>query len=134
MKLKKNGYLSENAFKLAESNIENLNLMEIYYGITKGDIPIIHQSVVANTHNNKSIACQKIRQSLVAPNINDGFNDRVQKQKYFNSQIFNMFGSSKPPKKVVETPIDFPMDTIIEEEDDKNDKDDNETKDRLVNA
>ena len=40
--LKKNGYLSENAFKLAESYIENLNLMEIYYGITKGNIPINH--------------------------------------------------------------------------------------------
>ena len=130
--LKKNGYLSENAYKLAESNIENLNLMEIYYGITKGDIPIIHQSAMANTHNNKSIACQNIRQSLVAPNIHDGFNDRVQKQKYFDSQILNMFGS-KEIKNVPEAPINFPMDTIVEEEE-KNEKDDNETKDKLVNA
>ena len=125
--LKKNGYLSENAFKLAESNIENLNLMEIYYGITRGNIPINHQSVMANTHNNKSIACQNIRQSQVAPNINDGFNDRVKKQKYFDSQILNMFGT-KASKNIAEAPINFPMDTIIEEEDD------NATKDKLVNA
>ena len=82
---------------------------------------------MANTHNNKSIVYQNLRQSLVAPNINDGFNDKVQKQKYFDSQIFNTFGS-KTSKKFVEGPIDFPMDTIIEEEDDT------VIKDKLVNA
>ena len=125
--LKKNGYLSNNAYHIAEKNIENLNLMEIYYGITRGNIPIVTQSVMANTNNRKSIAGQNIRQSVVAPNIRDDMREKVKKQKYFDSQIIHMF-SSKNSRKF-DYPIDFPMDTIIEEDEDKA-----QTKDKLINA
>ena len=125
--LKENGYLSNNAYLIAEENIENLNIMEIYYGISRGNIPIQTQSVMANTNNNKSIAGQNIRQSVVAPNIRDNKTEKAKKQRYFDSQILNMFNSNLSKK--IEHPIDFPMDTIIEEEDDKG-----ETKDKLVNA
>ena len=120
--LKENGYLSNNAYLIAEENIENLNIMEIYYGISRGNIPIQTQSVMANTNNNKYI-----RQSVVAPNIRDNKTEKAKKQRYFDSQILNMFNSNLSKK--IEHPIDFPMDTIIEEEDDKG-----ETKDKLVNA
>ena len=125
--LKKNGYLSDNAFKIGEENIENLNLMEIYYGISRGTIPIIHQSIMANTNNNKSISGFNIRNSIVAPNIKDNNREKIKKQKYFDSQILNQFGS-KISKKI-EYPIDFPMDTIIEEDEDKID-----FKEKLINA
>ena len=125
--LKKNGYLSDNAYIIAEKNIENLNIMEIYYGISRGNIPIVSQSVMANTNNNKSIAGQNIRQSIVAPNIRDNLREKAKKQKYFDSQILNMFNSTLSKK--IEFPIDFPMDTIIEEENDNA-----ETKDKLINA
>ena len=125
--LKKNGYLSDNAFNLAQENIENLNILEIYYGITRGNIPITTQSVMANTNNNKSISGHNIKQSIIAPNIRDNNKEKIKKQKYFDSQIFSMF-SSKISKKI-EYPIDFPMDTIIEENEENV-----ETKDKLINA
>ena len=125
--LKDNDYLSDNAFKIAKDNIENLNIMEIYYGISRGTIPIMHQSVMANTNNNKSICGNNIRQSIVAPNIGDNKMDKKKKKKYFDSQIYNIFNSKTT--KNIEHPIDFPMDTIIEEDEEKA-----ETKDKLINA
>lgn len=124
--LKNNGYLSNNFFKLAQENIETLNIMEIYYGMIRGNIPIIHQSVMANT-NNQSIACKNSRQSLVAPNFKDSNKEKLKKQKFFDSQIMNLFGS-KISKKI-EAPFNFPMDTIIEEDEEKQDK-----KNKLINA
>ena len=125
--LKKNGYLSNNAFNLAQENIENLNIMEIYYGISRGNIPIMTQSIMANTNNNRSISGQNIRKSIVAPNIKDNNKEKIKKQKYFDSQIMNMFSSHISKK--IEYPIDFPMDTIIEENEENID-----TKDKLINA
>ena len=124
--LKQNGYLSNNAYKIAEENIDKLNIMEIYYEISKGNIPILHQSVMAST--NRSVSGKNIRQSIVAPRMEDNNRDKIKKQKYFDSQIMSIFGS-KTSKKIVEHPIDFPMDTIIEEDDEKSD-----VKDKLINA
>ena len=127
--LRDKGYLSKNAFDTAIANIDKLNLMEIYYGISRGKIPLMHQSVMANT-NNRSISGNniKIRESLVNPNINDNEMDRMRKQKYFDSQINLIFGnrlSLESIESIEEDPYKFPMDTIDEEA---------EKKDKLVNA
>ena len=127
--LKDKGYLSKNAFDTAIANIDKLNLMEIYYGISRGKIPLMHQSVMANT-NNRSISGNniKIRESLVNPSINDNEIDRMRKQKYFDSQINLIFGnrlSLENIESIEEDPYKFPMDTIDEEA---------EKKDKLVNA
>ena len=123
--LRKNGYLSDNAYKVAEENIDKLNIMEIYYGISRGNIPILHQSVMAN--KNRSISGKDLRQSIVAPKIEDDHTEKRKKQKYFDSQIMNIFGNKNSKK--MEYPIDFPMDTIIEEEDDNTN-----VKNKLINA
>ena len=127
--LKNKGYLSKNAFNTAMANIERLNLMEIYYGISRGNIPQIHQSIMANT-NNKSISGNNIniRQSLVNPNINDDEEEKKRKQKYFDSQINIIFGnkySLSNVEAIEEEPEKFPWDTVDEE---------CETKDKLINA
>ena len=126
--LNKNGYLSNNAFDVAQKNIENLNIMEIYYGISRGNIPIVHQSIMANT-NNSSISVRNVRQSIIAPNFRDNDREKIKKQKFFDSQIMNMF-ASKISKKDHEHPINYPMDTILEEEEENKFA----TKDKLVNA
>ena len=127
--LKDKGYLSKNAFDTAIANIDKLNLMEIYYGIRRGNIPLIHQSIMANT-NNKSISGNNInlRESLVNPNINDDEEEKIKKQKYFDSQINIIFGnkySFSNIEPIEEEPDKFPWDTVDEE---------GETKDRLINA
>ena len=127
--LKEKGYLSKNAFNTAMANIDKLNLMEIYYGISRGNIPQIHQSIMANT-NNKSISGNNIniRQSLVNPNINDDEEEKIRKQKYFDSQINIIFGnkySLSNVEAIEEEPEKFPWDTVDEEGD---------TKDKLINA
>ena len=121
--LKDKGYLSKNAFDTAIANIDQLNLMEIYYGISRGRIPLVHQSVMANT-NNRSIfgKNEKLRQSLVHPNINDNEIDKKRKQKIFESQINLIFGNRLSFDNIQsfdEDPEKFPMDTINEEDERK---------------
>ena len=122
-------YLSKNAFDTAIANIDKLNLMEIYYGISRGKIPLMHQSVMANT-NNQSIFGKnaKLRESLVNPNIKDNEIDKKRKQKFFDSQINFIFGNRFSLENIQsfdEDPYKFPMDTIDEEA---------EKKGKLVNA
>ena len=127
--LRDKDYLSKNMYDLAIANIDQLNLMEIYYGISRGRIPSAHQSVIANT-NNKTIfgKNEKLRQSLLNPNINDNEIDKKRKQKFFDSQINLIFGNRLSYDNIPsfdEEPEKFPMDTIDEEA---------EKKDQLVNA
>jgi len=127
--LRDKGYLSKNMFDLAISNIDQLNLMEIYYGISRGRIPLMHQSVMANTNNRSIIGKnKKLRQSLLNPNINDNEIDKKRKQKFFDSQINLIFGNKLSLDNIPsfeEDPEKFPMDTIDEEA---------KKKDQLVNA
>ena len=127
--LKDKDYLTKNAYETAMENIDKLNLMEIYYGISRGKIPLVHQSVVANT-NNHSISGKNVnlRESLANPHINDDENDKKRKQKYFESQINLIFGtrlSVDNLESIEEDPYKYPMDTIDEEA---------EKKEKLINA
>lgn len=124
--LNKNGYLSNKYFKLLQEHIENLNIMEIYYLISRGNIPIVHQSMMANT-NNQSLISKNSRQSLVAPNFKDNNKEKMKKQNFFNSQIMSILGSNVFKK--IEAPKDFPMDTIIEEDEERQ-----TTNNKLINA
>ena len=128
--LKKKGYLSENAYLLAQREIENINIMEIYYGIRKGTIPIAHQSIIANANNASILSTGNIHKSIlgrgflkstiVRPEKEDTPEIKKQKRKYFESQIYNMFRKND---KI--NPID---------EYDENQEYDLETKDQLADA
>ena len=135
--LKKYDYLSDYAYKIAQENIEQLNIMEIYYGISRGSIPLAHQSIIANT-NNSSILSQGnlvksilgrglLKTTIVRPDIEDNPEIRKKKKKFYDSQILNMFGkgNKEGDKKGNYESI---------KEDNESEENDNETKDQLVDA
>ena len=99
--LKKNDYLSDKAYRIAKEKIEQLNLMEIYYGISRGNIPLTHQSIIANYNNNsilstgnlvKSILRRGFLNNSILPKIGDNTEVRNKIKKKFESQFINIFG------------------------------------------
>jgi hypothetical protein len=124
--LKKAGNLSDNAYQIAVENIDKLNLMEIYYEISRGKIPIHHQSAMANAINysisGKNMA---LRKSSINNDIRESTIDQKEKQKYFDNQINLIFKPRQSLASIAEEPEKYPMDTMDDESD---------TKDRLINA
>ena len=128
--LKKKGYLSENAYDLAQKEIEKINIMEIYYGISKGTIPIAHQSIIANANNASVLSTGNLHKSILGrgflkstilrPEKEDTPEMKRQKKKFFESQIYNMFGKDDKFKAIQES--------------DENQENDLETKDQLADA
>ena len=100
--LKNKDYLSENAFNLAFDNIDKLNLMEIYYGITEKDMQFVHQSVIGEEPKESTInACNfrrsvlgkgALKSTIIRPEIQDNFEQKKMKREFYESQIFNMLG------------------------------------------
>ena len=125
--LKKKDYLTENAYLLAQREIEKINIMEIYYGISKGRIPIAHQSIIANANNSSILSTGNLHRSIlgrgflkstiVRPETEDTPEMKREKRKFFDSQIYNMFGKDGPI-----------------EETDENQENDLDTKDQLADA
>ena len=125
--LKNAGNLSDNAYQIAIENIDKLNLMEIYYEISRGKIPIHHQSAMANA-NNYSISGKNmlLRKSSINNDIRESTLNKKEKQKYFDNQINLIFKPRQSSlESIVEEPEKYPMDTVDDETD---------TKDRLINA
>ena len=125
--LKNAGNLSDNAYQVAVENIDKLNLMEIYYEISRGKIPIHHQSAMANAIN-YSISGKNmlLRKSSVNNDIRESTLDKKEKQKYFDNQINLIFKPRQSTlESIVEEPEKYPMDTVDDESD---------TKNRLINA
>ena len=125
--LKNAGNLSDNAYQIAIENIDKLNLMEIYYEISRGKIPIHHQSAMANAIN-YSISGKNmlLRKSSINNDIRESTLDKKEKQKYFDNQINLIFKPRQSSlESIVEEPEKYPMDTVDDETD---------TKDRLINA
>ena len=125
--LKNAGNLSDNAYQIAVENIDKLNLMEIYYEISRGKIPIHHQSAMANAIN-YSISGKNmlLRKSSINNDIRESTLDKKEKQKYFDNQINLIFKPRQSSlESIVEEPEKYPMDTVDDETD---------TKDRLINA
>ena len=125
--LKNEGNLSDNAYQIAIENIDKLNLMEIYYEISRGKIPIHHQSAMANAIN-YSISGKNmlLRKSSIKNDIRESTLNKQEKQKYFDNQINLIFKPRQSSlESIVEEPEKYPMDTVDDETD---------TKDRLINA
>ena len=82
--------------------------MEIYYGISRGNIPLAHQSVIANANNASILSTGNIKKSIlgrgalkstiVRPEIEDNPEMKKKKKKFFESQIINMFGKGMAKK------------------------------------
>jgi hypothetical protein len=135
--LKKEEYLSDYAYNIAQQNIEQLNLMEIYYGISRGNIPLAHQSMIANANNTSMVSLGNIRKSIlgggmlkstvVKPEIADSAETRKMKRRIYDTQIINTFGKSIKPIKGGHSNI-----TSINEDEEENNE--LETKDQLVEA
>ena len=103
--LKKKGYLSEGAFIIAMDNIEKLNLMEMYYGISKGDMAMVQQSVLANVQSESIVNAENIRGTILAPggmretvlrpDLKDTQEAKQRKKEFFETQIWNLFGKER---------------------------------------
>jgi hypothetical protein len=100
--LKKYGYLSDNAFKIAEDNIEKLNLMEIYYGISRYNLSSKRQSVIVNnmkgstfsTSMTKSLLGKGLmKNTIIKPELLDNPEEKQRKRMIFETQIYNMVQS-----------------------------------------
>ena len=63
--LKKEGYLTDNAYNLAMNNIEKLNLMEMYYGMSTGDMSMVQQSILNNVQSDSIINVKNLRSSIL---------------------------------------------------------------------
>ena len=100
--LKKKGYLSDNAFNIAMENIEKLNLMEMYYGISKNNMPLVHQSILDNVKSESIISVNNLRgtflgagaikSTIIRPQLEDSVQAKKIKREFFESQIMNLFG------------------------------------------
>ena len=126
-KLKEKKYLSSNTFNIAIANLDKINLMEIYYGISRGNIPLMHQSAISNKNNNSILGKNldiNLRQSLANSNKKETNEEILEKQKFFDSLFMSIFGKRNDQYET-DYPIDYPMDTI-EEENNESDKDNKE--------
>ena len=104
IELKKHDYLSENAFNLAFKNIDNLNLMEIYYGMLKDNMPLVHQSVIGEVPTISTLSSGNFRRSIlgqpalkstiIRPEIKDNLEQKKLKREFYDSQIMNILGKT----------------------------------------
>ena len=122
-KLKDKGFLSKNAFQIAQENIDKLNIMEIYYGINRKNSPFkakVERSINKNfsfipkKFNGKTFI-KKIKESI-RQMFPENEEEKVKKRKMFDSQIVNLFSSIN---KISNTEDDNGI-TIIEEEEKNN--------------
>ena len=130
-KLKEKKYLSSNTFNIAIANLDKINLMEIYYGISRGNIPLMHQSAISNKNNNSILGKNldiNLRQSLANSNKKETNEEILEKQKFFDSLFMSIFGRRNDQYET-DYPIDYPMDTIEEE----NNESDQDNKEKFIN-
>ncbi len=114
--LRRQKYLSDYAYKIAQANIEKLNIMEIYYGISTGNIHLAQQSIIATANNMSIISEGSIRNSIIGrgflnstivrPEIADSEETKKLKRKMYDSQVINTFeGLNLKGKKSTFAPI-----------------------------
>ena len=95
--LKNHEYLSPNAYAIAEKNIDNLNLMEVYYGTTRGHIPIGQQSLINSVKGstipiNQDIGKSIMGRTVIKPNLDDDDITKKKKKEFYDSRVYNLFG------------------------------------------
>ena len=97
--LKNYGYLSDKAFKIAEDNIEKLNLMEIYYGISRYNLSSKRQSVIVNNMKGSTFSTSMtksllgkglLKNTIIKPELLDNPEEKQRKRMIFETQIYNM--------------------------------------------
>ena len=103
-------------------NIEKLNLMEIYYGISNNNMPLIHQSIheniqvdtIASVNNLRDtfLGAGALKSTVIRPELFDNEEIKHKKREYFESQIMNIFGKAMVNKG---------MEEIAEKDEDIND-------------
>ena len=99
--LKKNGYLSDNAFKIAEDNIDKLNYMEAYYNLRNNRISNNQSALVNNikgsafsTSVSKSLLGKGLlKNTVIKPELLDNNEEKERKRRLFDTQIYNMVQS-----------------------------------------
>ena len=106
--LKKEGYLTDNAYNLAMNNIEKLNLMEMYYGMSTGDMSMVQQSILNNVQSDSIINVKNLRSSILSgdslksavirPELRDNLKAKKKKREFFESQMINLFGKANSNK------------------------------------
>ena len=123
--LQKNNLLTDNALENANENIDKLNVMEIYYQISRGRIPIQHQAAIANAKKDSDKGEElDLRKSLKIPKVRESQLEIRQKQAFLGSVFCSFLGNRQSMEIIGEEQNKFPMDTIDEE---------SETQERLVN-
>ena len=125
--LKKYGYLSDFAYGIAQDNIDQLNIMEIYYGISRGNIPILHQSIISNVNNASILSTRNLvksvlgrgilKSTIIKPEIDDNPEMKKMKKQFFDSQIKNIFGKGKSKRGLKDIQVkNFSIDELPEVE------------------
>jgi hypothetical protein len=110
--LRKNDYLSDNAYNIAVENIDKLNLMEIYYGIRENNMPLVQQSIQENIQAETIASVQNLRGTILGgggiistylrPELRDNYEAKRKKKEFYESQIMNIFGKAVTNKGVKE--------------------------------
>ena len=120
--LRKNDYLSDNAYNIVMENIDKLNLMEMYYGIKKNNMPLVHQSIQENIKADTIASVQNLRgtflgggglvSTIVRPELRDNYEEKRKKKEFFESQIMNMFGKTCTNKDIKKDKNEFNDDVL----------------------
>ena len=76
--------------------------MEMYYGISKGDMALVQQSILANVPSESIVNVNNLRGTILAtggikstvvrPELKDNPEEKQRKKEFFESQIMNLFG------------------------------------------
>ena len=119
--LKKEGYLTDNAYNLGMENIEKLNLMEMYYALSTRDIPLIQQSILNNI-SYLILGGSELKSTVVRPELKDDLEAKKRKKNFFESQLINLFGKDNTNNKEIENKGQLNEIKEIEEDDVKNSK------------
>ena len=119
--LKKEGYLTDNAYNLGMENIEKLNLMEMYYALSTRDIPLIQQSILNNI-SYLILGGSELKSTVVRPELKDDLEAKKRKKNFFESQLINLFGKDNTNNKEIENKGQLNEIKEIEEDDIKNSK------------
>ena len=119
--LKKEGYLTDNAYNLGMENIEKLNLMEMYYALSTRDIPLIQQSILNNI-SYLILGGSELKSTVVRPELKDDLEAKKRKKNFFESQLINLFGKDNTNNKEIENKGQLNEIKEIEEDAIKNSK------------
>ena len=120
--LKNKNLLSNNALKLAMENMDNLNIMEIFYGMSRGNVPSNDQNIIANMNNYAfSETNLNLRKILSNADIRENQQETKKAQEMMDCYVKTIFGNRTNLENNEENPYKYPL-NIKEEEGNSNEK------------